>query len=75
MITNLDKIDAFNLMSRLGMTVENRRFHACAQIGHVHYGYARYKDFDGSGDIALFQAIHQCAHSYYTKHPEEKPNE
>lgn len=75
MITNLDKIETFNLMSRLGMTVENRRFHACAQIGHVHYGYARYKDYDGSEDAALYMAIIQCADSYYAKHPEEKPNE
>lgn len=75
MITNLDKIDAFNFMARLGMTVENRRFHARAQIGHVHYGYARYKDCGGSEDAALIQAINQCAKSYYDRHPEEKPND
>lgn len=75
MITNLDKIDAFNLMVDLGMTVENRKFHACAQIGHVHYGYARYKDYDGSEKDAIYHAIAQCADSYYSKHPEEKPNE
>lgn len=61
---------AFELQSRLGMTVENRKFHASAQIGHVHYGYARYKE-EESDMAAQWQAVKQCAESYFTKHPEE----
>lgn len=61
---------AFELQAKLGMTVENRKFHASAQIGHVHYGYARHKDHE-SDLCAQLEAVNQCANSYYTKHPEE----
>jgi len=63
---------AFELQSRLGMTVENRKFHASAQIGHVHYGYARYKEHESDTAAQLF-AVYQCAESYFSKHPEERP--
>jgi len=62
----------FELQSRLGMTVENRKFHASAQIGHVHYGYARYKDHE-SDMIAQWHAVIQCAKHYYERHPDEAP--
>ena len=71
MITIEQLAYAFELQSRLGMTVENRKFHASAQIGHVHYGYARYKD--NESDIAAqFRAVMQCAESYFKKHPDEE---
>lgn len=68
-----EKEQAFDLMVKLGMTIENRRFHACAQIGHVHYGYVRYKDCYSEVE-ALWLAINQCADSYYRNHPEERQN-
>jgi len=63
---------AFELQSRLGMTVENRKFHASAQIGHVHYGYARHKDHENDLNAQL-EAVMQCAKSYYEKNHDEKP--
>lgn len=61
---------AFELQSKLGMTVENRKFHASAQIGHVHYGYARHKDHE-SDIAAQLRAVMQCAESYFSKHQDE----
>ena len=63
---------AFELQSKLGMTVENRKFHASAQIGHVHYGYARHKDHNN--DLcAQYAAVIECAESYFSKNKEEMP--
>lgn len=73
-VTWAQKAEAFCLQSKLGMTIENRRHHACAQIGHVHYGYRRFRDCDSEED-ALFLAIVDCAESYYSHHPEERPDE
>jgi hypothetical protein len=62
---------AFELQSKLGMTVENRKFHASAQVGHVHYGYCRHKD--SPNDVyAQWRAVLDCAESYFSQHPEEK---
>lgn len=70
--TNEQLAYAFELQAKLGMTVENRKFHASAQIGHVHYGYARHKDH--VNDLsAQYKAVIDCANSYFAKHGDEEP--
>jgi hypothetical protein len=65
------KSRAFDLMSSLGMTIENRKFHSFAQIGYPHEGYCRYaKEHDEKW--ALYSAVTQCADSYYLKNPDQK---
>lgn len=65
------KARAFDLMSSLGMTIENRKFHSFAQIGYPHEGYCRYaKEHDEKW--ALYSAVTQCAESYYLKNPDQK---
>ena len=63
---------AFELQSRLGMTVENRSFHVCTQIGFPHEGYARHKDH-ANHLCAQYAAVVQCANSYFDLNPEDKP--
>jgi len=63
---------AFELQSRLGMTVENRSFHVCTQIGFPHEGYARHKDY-ANHMCAQYAAVVQCANSYFDLNPDEKP--
>lgn len=63
---------AFELQAKLGMTVENRSFHVCTQIGFPHEGYARHKDYM-SHACAQWAAVVQCANKYYAQHPDEKP--
>jgi hypothetical protein len=53
------------------MTIENRKFHASAQIGHPHSGYCRYAK-ESSDAWALYSAVTQCADSYYLKNPDER---
>lgn len=65
------KARAFDLMSSLGMTIENRKFHASAQIGHPHSGYCRYAK-EASDKWALYMAVIQCADSYYLKNADER---
>ena len=63
---------AFELQSRLGMTVENRSFHVCTQIGFPHSGYQRHRDHINAM-CAQMAAVFECANKYYAQHPEEKP--
>jgi hypothetical protein len=64
---------AFELQAKLGMTVENRSFHVCTQIGFPYSGYQRHRDHINEM-CAQWAAVVECANKYYAQHPDEKPD-